>query len=222
MIDKIVSGLDATLDGIESGSTILVSGFGNAGRPTRCSIHLPRRELPRLDRWSPTTLASDRTGSPSCSLQARSDAWLPRYPRNANGAIFDELYRTNGVELELVHKARCQSESVPLARESLGSTPRPASARCSPKARNTVDFDGRTYLLETPISADWALIRGKQADRWGNVTYNKSQRNFGPTMAMAGATTVVEVSEIVPIGQLDPETIVTPGVFVSRVVQVPG
>ena len=220
MIDKIVSGLDAALDGIESGSTILVSGFGNAGRPNTLLAHLARRRLRDL------TVVSNNAGVGQDGLAQLFAAGSIRhlvasYPRSADGAIFEELYRTKGVELELVPQGTL-SERIRAAGAGIAGffTPTGVGTLLA-EGKEHRDFDGRMYLLERPISADWALIRAKQADRWGNVTYNKSQRNYGPTMAMAGANTVVEVSEIVPIGHLDAESIVTPGVFVSRIVQVP-
>jgi 3-oxoadipate CoA-transferase alpha subunit len=220
MIDKIVSGLDDALDGVESGSTILVSGFGNAGRPNALLAHLARRGLRDL------TVVSNNAGVGQDGLAQLFAAGSIRrliasYPRSADGAIFEELYRTKAVELELVPQGTL-SERIRAAGAGIAGFYTPTGVgTLLAEGKEHREFDGRTYLLEQAIAADWALIRAKQADRWGNVTYNKGQRNFGPTMAMAGGTTVVEVSEIVPIGQLDPESIVTPGVFVSRIVQVP-
>jgi 3-oxoadipate CoA-transferase alpha subunit len=220
MIDKIVSGLDDALDGVESGSTILVSGFGNAGRPNALLAHLARRGLRDL------TVVSNNAGVGQDGLAQLFAAGSIRrliasYPRSADGAIFEELYRTKAVELELVPQGTL-SERIRAAGAGIAGFYTPTGVgTLLAEGKEHREFDGRTYLLERAIAADWALIRAKQADRWGNVTYNKSQRNYGPTMAMAGGITVVEVSEIVPIGQLDPESIVTPGVFVSRIVQVP-
>ena len=219
MINKIVSGVDAALDGIESGSTILLSGFGNSGRPNALLANLARRRLRDL------TIVSNNAGVGGDGLAQLLAAGSVRrlvasYPRSADGAVFDELYRTKGIELELVPQGTL-SERIRAAGAGIAGFYTPTGVgTLLADGKEHRDFDGRTYLLERPLSADWALIRARKADRWGNVTYNKSQRNYGPTMAMAGKTTVVEVSEIVPIGDLDPEAVVTPGVFVSRVVQV--
>jgi 3-oxoadipate CoA-transferase, alpha subunit len=220
VINKIVRGLESAVAGIESGSTVLISGFGDSGRPNALLTHLARCGLRDL------TIVSNNAGVGSDGLAQLLAAGSIRrliasYPRSSDGAIFEALYRSKDVELELVPQGTL-SERIRAAGAGLAGfyTPTGVGTMLA-DGREHREFDGRTYVLERPLRADWALIRAKRADRWGNVTYNKSQRNYGPAMAMAGDVTVVEVSEIVALGDLDPEAIVTPGVFVNRIVEVP-
>jgi 3-oxoadipate CoA-transferase alpha subunit len=142
------------------------------------------------------------------------------FPRGRPGDVFEKLYGSGQIELELVAQGTL-SERIRAAGAGLGGFYTPTGVgTLLAEGREQREFEGRSYLLERPLRGDWAFIRAAKADRWGNVVYNKSQRNYGPTMAMAAATTVVEVSEVVELGQLDPESVTTPGVFVQRVVEV--
>ena len=135
--------------------------------------------------------------------------------------MFDALYRAGEIELELVPQGNLAERIARRGRRASARSSRPpATARCSPKARRRACIDGRDYVLEYPIHADFALIKAQRGDRWGNLVYRKTARNFGPIMARAAKCTIAQVHEVVPLGALDPEAIVTPGIFVQRVVPI--
>jgi 3-oxoadipate CoA-transferase alpha subunit len=142
------------------------------------------------------------------------------FPRQADSHVFDALYRAGKLELELVPQGNL-AERIRAAGAGIGAffTPTGAGTLLA-EGKETRQIGGRTYVLEYPIHADVALIKAEKGDRWGNLTYRKTARNFGPIMATAAALTVASVHEIVELGELDPETVVTPGLFVQRVVKI--
>jgi 3-oxoadipate CoA-transferase alpha subunit len=142
------------------------------------------------------------------------------FPRQADSHHFDALYRAGQIELELVPQGNL-AERIRAAGAGIGGffTPTGYGTELA-EGKETREIDGRMYVLESPLHADFALIKAEKGDRWGNLTYRMTARNFGPVMAMAAKTTVASVHEIVPLGSLDPESVVTPGLFVQRVVQV--
>ena len=219
-INKIVPDVAAALDGIGDGDTIMVGGFGGAGAPVRLLDELAARALSGL------TIIANNAGSGTTGLAALLGAGAVRrivcsYPRMPGSVVFDELFAAGAVELELVPQGTL-SERIRAAGAGIGAFYTPTGVgTLLGEGRETRRFDGRPYVLETPLRADYALVRARCGDRWGNLVYDKVGRNFGPTMAMAATTTVAEVEEVVELGALDPETIVTPGIFVQRVVAVP-
>jgi 3-oxoadipate CoA-transferase, alpha subunit len=218
-IDKVVTSLDAALEGLTHGSTLMVSGFGGAGAPTTLLEELARRRLSGL------SVISNNAGSGTQGLAALlASGAVARvvcsYPRMPGSVVFEELYARGEIELEVCPQGTL-SERIRAGGAGIGAFYTSAGADTElARGKEHRVLDGRNHVLEYPIRADFALIRAKRADRWGNLVYNKAARNFGPTMAAAAATTIVEVSSVVPLGDLDPEVIVTPGIFVQRVIEV--
>jgi 3-oxoadipate CoA-transferase alpha subunit len=144
------------------------------------------------------------------------------YPRSAGSVVFEELYREGRIELELVPQGTL-SERMRCAAAGLGGFYSPVGVGTKlAEGKEVREIDGRGYVLEKPLKGDVALLKADKADRWGNLTYRKSARNFNPTMAMAATLSIVQVREVVELGSLDPEAIVTPGIFVDRVVRLEG
>jgi 3-oxoadipate CoA-transferase alpha subunit len=218
-IDKIVSDVDAALDGIGDGDTIMVGGFGGAGAPTHLLDALAQRGLSDL------TVVANNAGSGTEGLAGLLRAGSVRrivcsYPRMPGSVVFDELYAAGSIELELVPQGTL-SERIRAGGAGIAAFYTPTAVGTDlALGREVRSFDGRDHLLELALVADHALIRARRADRHGNLVYDKVGRNFGPTMAMAATNTVAEVDEVVELGALDPECIVTPGVFVQRVLEV--
>lgn len=216
MIDKRVAGLPEAVEGLASGHTVMVGGFGNAGVP----LGLIAAVLERGPR--DLTVIANNAGFHTGDISDWLSAGLVRkvicsYPRTS--PTFVTLYRDGKVELELLPQGTLV-ERMRCAGAGLGGFFSPVSAGTllgAGKERRTID--GRDYVLERPLTADFALIRARRADRMGNLTYNKTARNFAPVMATAARIVVAEASEIVDIGGIDPETVVTPGILVDRVVQ---
>ncbi|MGW6036901.1 3-oxoacid CoA-transferase subunit A [Gordonia terrae] len=218
-IDKIVHSLDDALDGIDHGATVLVGGFGEAGSPAVLLEALSRRGLRDL------TVVSNNAGTGRRGLAALLAAGAVRkvicsFPRKPGGEVFGELFETGSIELELVPQGTL-SERIRAAGAGIGGfyTRTGADTMLSEGKERRV-IDGKDYVLEEPLHADLALIKGHRADRWGNLVYRKTARNYGPAMATAATITVAEVNEIVELGDLDPEIIVTPGIYVDRVYEV--
>jgi 3-oxoadipate CoA-transferase, alpha subunit len=219
MIDKRVKNLAAAVAGIKSGSTVLVAGFGSVGEPielTEALIPLGVKDL---------TIVANNAGTGKTGIAALILAGLVRkvicsYPRTTDAHVFEAAYKAGKIELELVPQGTL-SERMRAAAAGIGGfyTPTAAGTKLS-AGKETKQIDGRLYVLEKPLKADVALIRGLKGDRWGNLVYRKSARNFNPVMAAAASLTVAQVSEVVELGTLDPETIVTPGIFVDRLVVV--
>jgi 3-oxoadipate CoA-transferase alpha subunit len=219
MIDKTVSSVEAALAGVADGATVMVGGFGTAGQPNELIDALISQGARDL------TIVNNNAGSGDTGLAALLAAGRVRkivcsFPRQADSHHFDALYRSGRIELELVPQGNL-AERIRAAGAGIGAffTPTGYGTELA-KGKETRLIDGRRYVLEYPIHADFALIRAERGDRWGNLTYRMTARNFGPIMAMAARTTVACVHDIVPLGSLDPECVVTPGLFVQRVVQV--
>ncbi len=219
MIDKRVASLEAALAGVEDGATVLVGGFGEAGVPNHlvdALIDQGAREL---------TIVNNNAGVGREGLAALLDAGRVRkvicsFPRSRGSVVFEELHKAGRLELEVVPQGTL-SERLRAGGAGIAGfyTPTAAGTRLA-EGKEVRRFNGRECLLELPIHGELALIRADRADRWGNLTYAKAARNFGPTMATAADLTVVEVREFVELGALDPEHVVTPGIFVDRVVEV--
>ncbi len=219
MIDKRVSSLQEALAGIQDSATILVGGFGNAGSPIallEAMIDPGARDL---------TIAANNAGEGDFGLAklmktGRISKVICSYPRSSGSVVFEDLYVQGKIELEVLPQGTL-SERMRAAGAGIGGFyPPTAAGTLLGEGKETREIDGRTYVLELPLKGDVALIKGDTADRWGNITYNKSARNFGPVMAMAADLTIVQVNQFVELEDMDPETIVTPGIFVDRVVQV--
>jgi 3-oxoadipate CoA-transferase alpha subunit len=220
MIDKVFASAEAALAGLADGATVMVGGFGGAGQPGELIDALIAQGAREL------TIVNNNAGNGETGLAALLKAGRVRkivcsFPRQVDSQVFDGLYRSGKIELELVPQGNL-AERIRAAGAGIGGffTPTGYGTELA-KGKETRLLDGKWMVFETPIHADLALIKAERGDRWGNLTYRKTARNFGPIMAMAAKTTVASVHEIVPLGSLDPEHIVTPGIFVQRVVQVP-
>jgi 3-oxoadipate CoA-transferase, alpha subunit len=219
MIDKTVSELTDALGGVADGATVMIGGFGGAGMPSKLIdglIDQGAREL---------TIVNNNAGNGDYGLAALLKAGRVRkiicsFPRQADSHVFDGLYRSGKIELELVPQGNL-AERIRAAGAGIGAffTPTGFGTELA-QGKETRVINGRNYVLEHPIFGDVALIKALKGDRWGNLTYRKAARNFGPIMASAAKLTIAQVDEIVPLGSLDPEHIITPGIFVQRVVEV--
>ena len=219
MIDKTVSSLEAAVAGIFDGATIMIGGFGTAGQPAELIDALIAHGARDL------TIVNNNAGNGEIGLAALLKARRVRkiicsFPRQADSQVFDALYRAGEIELELVPQGNLALR-IQAAGAGLGAVFTPTGyGTLLAEGKETREIDGKPYVLEYPIKADFALIKAHQGDRWGNLVYRKAARNFGPIMAQAAAVTIAQVAQIVPLGTLDPEAIVTPGIFVRRVVAV--
>ncbi|MFD1709547.1 3-oxoacid CoA-transferase subunit A [Ottowia sp. GY511] len=224
MIDKIAPSVADALAGVQDGATVLIGGFGTAGIPTELIDGLVAQGAKEL------TIVNNNAGNGDTGLAALLAAGRVRkvicsFPRQADSYVFDGLYRAGKLELELVPQGNL-AERLRAAGAGVGAFFTPTgfgtelAKNADGSAKETRQINGRDYVLEYPIYGDVALIKAERGDRWGNLTYRKAARNFGPVMATAAKFTVATVHEIVPLGQLDPEAIVTPGIHVSRIVQV--
>jgi 3-oxoadipate CoA-transferase alpha subunit len=219
MIDKIFPNVEAALAGIQDGATIMIGGFGGAGQPAELIDALIAQGATDL------VIVNNNAGNGEYGLAALLKAGRVRkvicsFPRQTDSHVFDALYRAGKIELELVPQGNL-AERIRAAGAGIGAFFTPTGFGTPLAAgKETRRIDGRMYVLEHPIHADVALIKAERGDRWGNLTYRKTARNFGPIMATAAKLTVASVHEIVPLGGIDPETVVTPGLFVQRVVCV--
>ena len=218
MVSKIVASAGEAVGDIRDGATILVGGFGNAGMPARLMDALIAHGARNL------TIVSNNAGTGETGLAAllkakRVKKIVCSFPRQADSYVFDALYRAGEIALEVVPQGNLV-ERIRAAGAGIGAfyTPTGAGTMLA-DGKETRTIDGRDYVLEYPIRGDVAIIKAAKADRWGNLIYRKTARNFGPVMAMAAACTIAQVDEVVELGALDPEAIVTPGIFVHRVVQ---
>ena len=208
---------DEAVAGIEDGATVLVGGFGVAGMPFALVDALIRQGATEL------TVVSNNAGNGDTGLAAllaagRVSKVVCSFPRQSDSWVFDDLYRSGRVDLELVPQGNL-AERMRAAGAGIGAFYCPTAVGTPlAEGKEVREIDGRTYMLEYPIRGDVALVRAHVADRMGNLVYRKTARNFGPVMAMAASTTVVEVGRVVEAGQLDPECVVTPGIFVNRIV----
>jgi 3-oxoadipate CoA-transferase, alpha subunit len=220
MIDKIVASLRAAVADVHDGATIMIGGFGLAGLPSQLIDALIAQQAKDL------TVVCNNAGNGETGLAALMKARRVRkilcsFPRQSDSYVFDALYRAGEIELELVPQGNL-AERIRAAGAGIGAFFTPTGFGTDlAKGKETRTIDGWDYVLEYPIHADFALIKAHRADRWGNLVYRKTGRNFGPIMASAAKCTIAQVDEIVDLGVLDPENIVTPGIYVSRVVRVP-
>ena len=219
MIDKTVDSTAAALEGVTDGATVMIGGFGGAGQPNELIDALIAHGARDL------TIVNNNAGNGETGLAALLKAGRVRkiicsFPRQVDSQVFDGLYRSGKLELELVPQGTL-AERIRAAGAGIGGFFTPTGYGTDlAKGKETREIDGRMYVLEAPIHADVALIKAERGDRWGNLVYRKTARNFGPIMAMAARLTVASVHEIAELGELDPEAIVTPGIFVQRVVRV--
>jgi len=219
MISKIVNDVQSAVAGIKDGSTVLLGGFGGAGQAHELLDALIEQGAKDL------TIVSNNAGSGKTGIAALLAAGSVRkvicsFPRQADSYVFDELYRSGKVELELVPQGTL-AERIRAGGAGIGGFfTKTAVGTQLAEGKEIRTIDGEDYVLEGPIKADVALIKAYKADRWGNLIYRKTARNFGPIMATAAKLTIVQVDEIVELGDLDPEAIVTPSLYVQRVVRV--
>ena len=218
MIDKTFESLEHAVADVHDGATVMIGGFGNAGMPAQlidALISQGAREL---------TIVNNNAGNGDTGLAALLAAKRVRkiicsFPRQIDSHHFDALYRAGEIELELTPQGNL-AERIRAAGAGIGGFFTPTGyGTLLAEGKETRLIDGRHYVLESPIHADFALIKALKGDRWGNLVYRKTARNFGPIMAMAAKVAIAQVAEIVPLGELDPENIVTPGIFVQRVVK---
>ena len=217
----VVADADEAVSGIQDGSTVLIGGFGTAGQPVElidALIHSGVTDLTVIN----NNAGNRRVGLAALLANRQVHKIICSFPRQADSYVFDELYRAGKWSWRSFRKAIWPSGCGPPAPISGRSSAPPGSGHPSPRTKERRTIDGRDYVLEYPISGDVALIKAFRADTVGNLVYRKTARNFGPVMAMAAKTTVVQVAEIVQPGGIGPEVVVTPGIFVDRIVQIAG
>jgi 3-oxoadipate CoA-transferase alpha subunit len=218
MLDKTARDLEQAVAGIFDGATVMIGGFGTAGMPFELIDALIVQGATNL------TVINNNAGNGDTGVAALLQARRVRkiicsFPRQTDSHHFDALFRSGDIELELVPQGNLAAR-IHAAGSGLGAIFTPTGfGTLLAEGKETREIDGKQHVLEYPIEADFALIKALRGDRWGNLIYRKAARNFGPIMAMAAKCAIAQVEEIVPLGQLDPETIVTPGIFIQRVVQ---
>lgn len=219
MINKQVTSVAEAVADVFDGATIMIGGFGEAGSPIELIHALIDQGAKGL------TVVNNNTGSGEVGLAAlikagRVAKMICSYPRSLNSTVFPELYRNGEIELELVpqgtlaERIRAGGAGIPAFYTAT------AVGTMLADGKETREFEGQTYVMERGLKADFSLIKCKAADTYGNLIFNKTARNFAPPMAMAGAVTVVQAATVVAPGEIDPEVVVTPGIFVNRVVKV--
>jgi 3-oxoadipate CoA-transferase, alpha subunit len=220
MINKLQESAAQALRDVGDGATVMIGGFGTAGLPNELIEALLAQGAREL------TVVNNNAGNGDTGLAALLAAGRVRkiicsFPRQADSHHFDALYRSGKIELELVPQGNL-AERIRAAGAGIGAffTPTGYGTELA-RGKETRIIEGRGQVLEYPIQADFALIKAERGDRWGNLSYRMTARNFGPIMAMAAKTTVASIHEVAELGEMDPETIVTPGIFVQRLVQVP-
>ena len=219
MINKIAPSISAALAEVKDGSTVMIGGFGTAGIPNELIDGLIAQGASDL------VIVNNNAGNAESGLAALLKAGRVRkiicsFPRQADSYVFDELYRSGKLELELVPQGNL-AERIRAAGAGVGAFFSPTGYGTElAKGKETREIHGKHYVLEMPIYGDVALIRAEKGDRWGNLVYRKAARNFGPVMATAARLTVATVHEVVELGALDPESVVTPGIFVSKIVRI--
>jgi 3-oxoadipate CoA-transferase alpha subunit len=219
MINKIALSIAQALAGVQDGSTVLIGGFGTAGIPAELIDGLLEQGARDL------TVVNNNAGNADYGLAALLKSGRVRkiicsFPRQVDSYVFDELYRSGKLELELVPQGNL-AERIRAAGAGIGAFFCPTAFGTElAKGKETREIGGKQYVLEYPIHGDLALIKAEAGDRWGNLVYRKSARNFGPVMATAAKHTVATVHEIKELGELDPESVVTPGIYVSKIVKI--
>jgi 3-oxoadipate CoA-transferase alpha subunit len=215
-----IADADSAVADIADGATVLIGGFGTAGQPmelidalTHCGatdLTVVNNNAGNGEEGHAALLAAGRVRKINCT-----------FPRQKDSQVFDALYRSGKIELEVVPQGNL-AERIRAAGAGIAGFYSPTGVGTMlAEGKEIRSFDGRDYALELPIHADVALIKAHRCDGAGNLVYRKTARNFGPLMAAAATTTIVQVSEIVPVGTLDPEAVVTPGIYVDRVVEIP-
>ncbi len=219
MINKITASAAESVKDIFDGAIVMIGGFGEAGSPIELIHALIDQGAKNL------TVVSNNTGSGHVGLaalieQRRVAKMICSFPRTANSTVFPELYTRGEIELELVPQGTL-AERIRAGGAGIPAFYTPASVNTPlAEGKEVRNFKGVDYVMEYGIKADFSLVKAKAADRYGNLIYNKTARNFGPIMCTAAKTAIVQVQEIVEAGAIDPEVIVTPGIFVKRVVEV--
>jgi 3-oxoadipate CoA-transferase alpha subunit len=219
MINKIAPSITAALADVKDGSTVMIGGFGTAGIPNELIDGLIAQGAKDL------VIVNNNAGNGESGLAALLKAGQVRkiicsFPRQADSHIFDALYRSGKLELELIPQGNL-AERIRAAGAGIGAFFCPTGYGTElAKGKECREINGKFYVLEMPIYGDVALIKAETGDRWGNLLYRKAARNFGPVMATAAKMTVATVHEVVELGALDPESIVTPGIFVSKIVKI--
>lgn len=220
MINKCVPSTSEAIAGIHDGATIMISGFGGSGMPSQLIDALIDQGAKDL------TIVNNNAGNGETGLAALFKAGRVRkimcsFPRQADSHHFDAAWRAGKVELELVPQGNL-AERIRAAGAGVGGFFTPTGYGTDlAKGKETRIIDGKGYVFETPIHADFSLVKAEKADRLGNLVFRKAGRNFGPIMAAAAKCAIVQVHDLVEVGELDPEVIVTPGIYVGRVVRVP-
>jgi 3-oxoadipate CoA-transferase alpha subunit len=218
VINKVCATLTEAVSGIQDGSIVMIGGFGLAGMPVElidALLEQGARELTLVN----NNAGNGETGVAALLKHGRVRKVICSFPRQVDSYVFDALYRSGKVELELVPQGTL-AERMRAAGAGIGGffTPTAYGTQLA-KGKETREIDGKHYVFEKALHADYALIKAYRGDRWGNLIYRKSARNFTPVMASAAACTIAQVQELVPLGALDPETIVTPSIFVHRIVE---
>jgi 3-oxoadipate CoA-transferase alpha subunit len=220
MINKIVASAAEAVANIGDGATVMIGGFGTAGMPAELVDALIVQGARNL------TIVSNNAGNAETGLAAllkarRVKKIICSFPRQTDSWVFDGLYRAGELEFELVPQGNL-AERIRAASAGIGAFYTPTGYGTPlAEGKETRRIDGRDYVLEYPIHADFALIKALRGDRWGNLVYRKTARNFGPIMAAAAKCAIAQVREIVNLGDLDPENVVSPGIFVQRIVEIP-
>jgi len=219
MINKLASNITTTVADVHDGATIMISGFGGAGLPFELIDALVDQGAREL------TVISNNAGDQGAGIgnlirAGRIRKMVCSFPRKSGYDVFDDLYRAGKLELEVVPQGTL-AERIRAGGAGIGGffTPTAAGTELA-EGKETRQIDGVMHVLEKPLKADFALVKARVADRWGNLTYWRSGRNFGPLMAMAAKCTVAQISRFVDLGTMDPEAIITPSIFVQRVVLV--
>lgn len=219
MPSKIVKSVDEALADIPDGATIMIGGFGLAGQPQELIDGLIRRGAKDL------TIVNNNAGNGEVGLALLIKSGFVKkiicsFPRQVDSHIFDAAYRAGEIELEVVPQGNL-AERIRAAGAGIGGFFTPTGyGTLLAEGKETRTINGKNYVLESPIYADYALIKAHKADPLGNLVYRKTARNFGPVMATAATTTIVQVSRVVEVADLDPEEIITPGIFTNRIVEV--
>ena len=219
MINKIHASVDEALADIPDGATVMIGGFGQAGQPVELIDGLIRHGATGL------TIVNNNAGNGEVGLALLIKSGFVRkiicsFPRQVDSQIFDERYRAGLIELEVVPQGNL-AERIRAAGAGIGGFFTPTGyGTLLAEGKETRTIDGINFVLESPIHADFSLIKAHQADPMGNLVYRKTARNFGPIMATAAKTTIVQVTDVVDLGALNPENIITPGIYVDRIVQI--
>jgi 3-oxoadipate CoA-transferase alpha subunit len=219
MINKIVRSAEDAVADIFDGATVMISGFGEAGSPIELIHALIDQGAKNL------TVVSNNAGSGNVGLAALIEnrqvkKIICSFPRTDISIVFPEMYRNGEIELELVPQGTL-AERIRAAGAGIPAFYTPAAVNTSLAAgKETKIFNDQTFVLEHAINADFSLVKCHAADKYGNMIYNKTARNFGPVMCMAAKTSIVQARKILEIGKIDPECVVTPGIFVKRVVEI--